>query len=541
MHLVAGLNQSEVANALGVAAPVARRRIVQGLQLFGRRYDAALASLGLQPEPAAQEQPERAELAPFVPAEPIVPTEPVGPASALAAAPEVGESTMPLKELAPASPAPSQPGMGGPTAPLGEPELSGPTVRLSQMESGEPTVVLSHPDIDGPTAQLGEVEVAATTRPLSEPDFAGPTAPLRGPDIGGPTMPLPMPDLANATAPLPDLELSGPAVRVPEPDLSGPTAPLGHPEAAVEGHAPPDAPRAEALADEPGLSGEPYVDATAFVTSALDEAPPELSGADESVIIVSASEPLAEELLTAGAPGGVAYVGEDALVTGAPPTPELPDGHTPPASAPLLPVPPAPVRVVPVLARGPEGTAPAPQAPPADAPVAAETEPLMQTTDAPVEAMAKTPRVALPVAEASAEVGSDAPAVVTGPRMVPVLARVPEVAGAPAVRVVPVLDAKGLPAMHDSPFVVSRSEPERDAPNQPVTPPETSPAGFVDDPSGPGQDDDVVLVVEAELLPQDDTQDQARRSRMVRVLSADGEAEDPGDDETPGAVGGRSS
>lgn len=47
LHLVAGLNQSEVAQALGVAAPVARRRIVQGLQIFGRRYGAALASLGL--------------------------------------------------------------------------------------------------------------------------------------------------------------------------------------------------------------------------------------------------------------------------------------------------------------------------------------------------------------------------------------------------------------------------------------------------------------------------------------------------------------
>jgi DNA-directed RNA polymerase specialized sigma24 family protein len=47
LHLVAGLNQTEVALALGVTAPIARRRIVQGLQLFGRRYDATLASLGL--------------------------------------------------------------------------------------------------------------------------------------------------------------------------------------------------------------------------------------------------------------------------------------------------------------------------------------------------------------------------------------------------------------------------------------------------------------------------------------------------------------
>ncbi|HEV2236723.1 MAG TPA: hypothetical protein VGR57_08695 [Ktedonobacterales bacterium] len=47
LHLVAGLNQTEVALALGVTAPIARRRIVQGLQLFGRRYEATLASLGL--------------------------------------------------------------------------------------------------------------------------------------------------------------------------------------------------------------------------------------------------------------------------------------------------------------------------------------------------------------------------------------------------------------------------------------------------------------------------------------------------------------
>jgi DNA-directed RNA polymerase specialized sigma24 family protein len=47
LHLVAGLNQTEVALALGVAAPIARRRIVQGLQLFARRYEATLASLGL--------------------------------------------------------------------------------------------------------------------------------------------------------------------------------------------------------------------------------------------------------------------------------------------------------------------------------------------------------------------------------------------------------------------------------------------------------------------------------------------------------------
>jgi DNA-directed RNA polymerase specialized sigma24 family protein len=56
LHLVGGLNQSEVATALGLAAPVARRRIVQGLQLFGRRYEAALASLGLPDDVRAHDQ-----------------------------------------------------------------------------------------------------------------------------------------------------------------------------------------------------------------------------------------------------------------------------------------------------------------------------------------------------------------------------------------------------------------------------------------------------------------------------------------------------
>ena len=47
LHLVAGLNQAEVARALGITPAAARRRIVQGLQLFSARYEAAIASLGL--------------------------------------------------------------------------------------------------------------------------------------------------------------------------------------------------------------------------------------------------------------------------------------------------------------------------------------------------------------------------------------------------------------------------------------------------------------------------------------------------------------
>jgi RNA polymerase sigma factor (sigma-70 family) len=60
LHLVAGLNQTEVAQALGIRPSAARHRIVQGLQLFARRYEAALASLGISPD-VAYERPEPEE------------------------------------------------------------------------------------------------------------------------------------------------------------------------------------------------------------------------------------------------------------------------------------------------------------------------------------------------------------------------------------------------------------------------------------------------------------------------------------------------
>jgi RNA polymerase sigma factor (sigma-70 family) len=57
LHLVAGLNQAQVARALGITPSAARRRIVQGLQLFAQRYEAATA--GLPPEVLAEpETPE---------------------------------------------------------------------------------------------------------------------------------------------------------------------------------------------------------------------------------------------------------------------------------------------------------------------------------------------------------------------------------------------------------------------------------------------------------------------------------------------------
>lgn len=47
LHLIAGLNQAEVARALGITNSATRKRIVHGLQLFAQRYEAAAASLGL--------------------------------------------------------------------------------------------------------------------------------------------------------------------------------------------------------------------------------------------------------------------------------------------------------------------------------------------------------------------------------------------------------------------------------------------------------------------------------------------------------------
>lgn len=52
LHLVAGLNQTEVAMALGIRPSAARHRIVQGLQMFAHRYDAAITSLGVPAEVA---------------------------------------------------------------------------------------------------------------------------------------------------------------------------------------------------------------------------------------------------------------------------------------------------------------------------------------------------------------------------------------------------------------------------------------------------------------------------------------------------------
>ncbi len=50
LHLVAGLNQAEVARALGLTNSAARKRIVHGLAQFAERYTQAVQSLGLPDE-----------------------------------------------------------------------------------------------------------------------------------------------------------------------------------------------------------------------------------------------------------------------------------------------------------------------------------------------------------------------------------------------------------------------------------------------------------------------------------------------------------
>lgn len=50
LHLVAGLNQTEVARALGIRPSAARHHIVRGLQTFAQRYEAALQELGISLE-----------------------------------------------------------------------------------------------------------------------------------------------------------------------------------------------------------------------------------------------------------------------------------------------------------------------------------------------------------------------------------------------------------------------------------------------------------------------------------------------------------
>jgi DNA-directed RNA polymerase specialized sigma24 family protein len=50
LHLVAGLNQAEVAKSLGITNSAARKRIVHGLALFSDRYSQAVRSLGLPME-----------------------------------------------------------------------------------------------------------------------------------------------------------------------------------------------------------------------------------------------------------------------------------------------------------------------------------------------------------------------------------------------------------------------------------------------------------------------------------------------------------
>ncbi len=144
LHLVAGLNQAEVADALGIRPSAARRRIVQGLQLFGRRYEAALASMGIPPEAA---------YADFTSDQPSAPAEdePTSPVPTIDALPPEAPTLAPApggrarREDVVISPARgTSASRGEPVTP--EPEETEPSY-LPQRSAGED----SHPPLDSVT------------------------------------------------------------------------------------------------------------------------------------------------------------------------------------------------------------------------------------------------------------------------------------------------------------------------------------------------------------------------------------------------------
>lgn len=65
LHLIANLNQAEVARALGITGSATRRRIVSGLQLFAQRYEAVTASLGISLDTLEGTQTAEDEEEPF--------------------------------------------------------------------------------------------------------------------------------------------------------------------------------------------------------------------------------------------------------------------------------------------------------------------------------------------------------------------------------------------------------------------------------------------------------------------------------------------
>jgi DNA-directed RNA polymerase specialized sigma24 family protein len=101
LHLVAGLNQAEVARALGLTNSAARKRIVQGLTQFSARYQAAVRSLGLPDELGygdalvRQVEEPAPDVAPIEPAPVIVSATPEE-SEQLDEFPQPGPSTVPL-------------------------------------------------------------------------------------------------------------------------------------------------------------------------------------------------------------------------------------------------------------------------------------------------------------------------------------------------------------------------------------------------------------------------------------------------------------
>lgn len=94
LHLVAGLNQAEVAKALDITNSAARKRIVHGLALFSDRYGQAVQSLGLPDEIGFGEAAARA---PMLEPEPVAAPSPE-PVVVPSEAPAPGQFSDPLDD-----------------------------------------------------------------------------------------------------------------------------------------------------------------------------------------------------------------------------------------------------------------------------------------------------------------------------------------------------------------------------------------------------------------------------------------------------------
>lgn len=219
LHLVAGLNQAEVAQALGITNRATRRRIVQGLALFSEKYAHAVEVYGLPPElgygeaaPANEPEPEPAQqVAPapvVVPASAeearnpaayadefavaSAPTDRLAPSEALSGvayrlADEDGPDAFPpemvtLEPAIPQGPAAHQRGAEA----MGDREMSGAAaVRVAVQTAPDPDVDVAHEPPQSATQPLNR---ARYSTPLIAPTApTTPSAPDDQADMGGET------------------------------------------------------------------------------------------------------------------------------------------------------------------------------------------------------------------------------------------------------------------------------------------------------------------------------------------------------------------